>query len=262
MMGERRVMQEALFYGFSLERHVPDNHMLRRIDRFVDLSELRAHLGPYYSEVGRPSIDPELMMRMLIVGYCLGIRSERRLCDEVHLNLAYRWFCRLGPEGDVPDHSTFSKNRHGRFRDSDLLRELFETTVRRCIAEGLVGGDGFAADASLIKADANKQRSAEASEEVDWGAMAATRRSVREYLDTLDADAWGAASEVRPKFISKSDPAAQWTGALKGHAFFAYAANYLIDLDHAVIIDVEASRAIRQAEVGAARTMIDRAQDR
>ena len=114
----------------------------------------------------------------------------------------------------------------------------------------------------MIKADANKQRSAEASEEVDWGAMAATRRSVREYLDTLDAAAWGAASEVRPKFISKSDPAAQWTGALKGHAFFAYAANYLIDFDHAVIIDVEASRAIRQAEVGAARTMIDRTQDR
>ena len=92
MMGERRVMQEALFYGFSLERHVPDGHLLRKIDRFVDLSDVRAHLEPYYSEVGRPSIDPELMMRMLIVGYCFGIRSERRLCDEVHLNLAYRWF--------------------------------------------------------------------------------------------------------------------------------------------------------------------------
>ena len=199
---------------------------------------------------------------MLLVGYCFGIRSERRLCEEVHLNLAYRWFCRLGLEGDVPDHSTFSKNRHGRFRESDLLRELFETTVQRCMAEGLVGGEGFAADASLIKADANKQRSVEGSEEVDWEAMAATRRSVREYLDTLDEAAWGAASEVRPKFVSQSDPAAQWTGALKGHAFFAYAANYLIDLDHAVIVDVEASRAIRQAEVGAARTMIDRAQDR
>jgi len=223
---------------------------------------VRAHLQPFYSEIGRPSVDPELMIRMLLVGYCFGIRSERRLCEEVHLNLAYRWFCRLGLEGEVPDHSTFSKNRHGRFRDCDLLRELFETTVRRCMAEGLVGGEGFAADASLIKADANKQRSAEGSEEVDWEAMAATSRSVREYLDTLDDAAWGAASEVRPKFISKSDPAAQWTGALKGHAFFAYAANYLIDLEHAVIVDVEASRAIRQAEVGAARTMIDRVQDK
>jgi transposase len=262
MMGERTVAQDALFYEFNLERHLPADHLLRSIDRFVDLSGIRAHLRPFYSEIGRPSIDPELLIRMLLVGYCFGIRSERRLCEEVHLNLAYRWFCRLGLEGDVPDHSTFSKNRHGRFRESDLLRELFETTVQRCMAEGLVGGEGFAADASLIKADANKQRSVEGSEEVDWEAMAATRRSVREYLDTLDEAAWGAASEVRPKFVSQSDPAAQWTGALKGHAFFAYAANYLIDLNHAVIVDVEASRAIRQAEVGATRTMIDRTQDR
>jgi transposase len=154
MMGERRVMQEALFYGFSLERHVPDNHLLRKIDRFVDLTGLRAYLEPYYSETGRPSIDPELMMRMLIVGYCFGIRSERRLCDEVHLNLAYRWFCRLGLDGDVPDHSTFSKNRHGRFRESDLLRKLFETVVARCIKEGVVGGEAFGVDASMIVADA------------------------------------------------------------------------------------------------------------
>ncbi len=262
MMGERRVAQGALFYEFSLERHVPADHLLRAIDRVVDLSGLRAHLRPFYSEIGRPSIDPELMIRMLIVGYCFGIRSERRLCDEVHLNLAYRWFCRLDLDGQVPDHSTFSKNRHGRFRDSDLLRKLFETTVQRCIQEWLVGGEGFAVDASLIRADANKQRSAEGSEAVDWDDLARTRRSVREYLDTLDEAAWGAASEVTPKFVSRSDPAAQWTGALKGHAFFAYATNYLIDLDHAVIVDVEASRAIRQAEVGSARTMIARTQDR
>src|ERR1700759_3718773 len=173
MMGERRVMQEALFYGFSLERRVPDNHLLRKIDRFVDLSEVRAHLGPYYSDAGHPSIDPELMMRMLIVGYGFGIRSERRLCEEVHLNLAYRWFCRLGLDGDVPDHSTFSKNRHGRFRESDLLRKLFETVVRRCMAEGLVGGEGFAVDASLIKADANRQNGVEG--EKGLPAVAASR---------------------------------------------------------------------------------------
>ena len=262
MMGDRRVDQGALFYEFCLERHVPQDHLLRAIDRFVDLEGVRAHLTGFYSPIGRPSIDPELLIRMLLVGYCLGIRSERRLCEEVHLNLAYRWFCRLGLDGDVPDHSTFSKNRHGRFRESDLLRQLFETTVARCMAEGLVGGEGFATDASLIKADANKQRSAAADEDVDWEAMARTRRSVREYLDTLDDAAWGAASEVEPKFVSRSDPAAQWTGAHKGHAFFAYATNYLIDLDHAVIVDVEASRAIRQAEVGAARTMIARTQDR
>src|SRR5712671_5366425 len=113
MMGERRVDQEHLFYEFSLERHVPETHLLRLIDRFVELDGLRRELAPFYSEMGRPSIDPELLIRMLIVGYCFGIRSERRLCEEVHLNLAYRWFCRLGLDGSVPDHSTFSKNRHG-----------------------------------------------------------------------------------------------------------------------------------------------------
>src|SRR5476649_2008623 len=138
MMGQWGGDQDRLFYSFNLDDHVPRNHLLRGIHRFLDLSELRRHLVPFYSHTGRPSIDPELMVRMLIVGYCFGIRSERRLCEEVHLNLAYRWFCRLGLEGDVPDHSTFSKNRHGRFRESDLLRRVFETVLQRCIAEGLV----------------------------------------------------------------------------------------------------------------------------
>ena len=122
MMGPRQVSQGALFYEFSLERHVPDDHLLRAIDRVVDLGDVRARLAPFYSATGRPSVDPELMIRMLLVGYCLGIRSERRLCEEVHLNLAYRWFCRLDLADRVPDHSTFSKNRHGRFRESDLFR--------------------------------------------------------------------------------------------------------------------------------------------
>ena len=141
MMGERQVQQDALFYEFSLERHVPRDHQLRAIDRFVDLDAVRAELAPFYSTTGRPSIDPELLIRMLIVGYCFGIRSERRLCEEVHLNLAYRWFCRLGLDGEVPDHSTFSKTRLGRFREADLLRRLFETVVQRCMAEGLVGAE-------------------------------------------------------------------------------------------------------------------------
>src|SRR4051795_12112971 len=135
MMGDRLVMQESLFYQFRLDDHVPADHMLRAIDRFLDLNGLRRHLAPFYSTTGRPSIDPERMIRMLLVGYCFGIRSERRLCEEVHLNLAYRWFCRLGLEGAVPDPSTFSKNRHGRFRESDLRRELFETTVRCCMKD-------------------------------------------------------------------------------------------------------------------------------
>lgn len=176
MMGPRQVDQAALFYEFSLEQHVPAAHLLRAIDRFVDLSEVRGHLAPFYSSTGRPSIDPELLVRMLLVGYCYGIRSERRLCEEMHVNLAYRWFCRLGLDGEVPDHSTFSKNRHGRFRDCDLLRKLFEAVVRRCMAEGLVDGAAFAVDASLIAADANMQRSAAGSDDVDWEAIAGTRR--------------------------------------------------------------------------------------
>jgi len=259
MMGERQTEQAALFYEFSLERHVPADHLLRSIDRFVDLGGVREHLRPYYSETGRPSIDPELMIRMLIVGYCMGIRSERRLCEEVHLNLAYRWFCRLGLEGDVPDHSTFSKNRHGRFRDSDVLRELFETVVARCMLEGLVGGEGFAVDASLIKADANRQRSVPGSEGLPPDAA---NHAVREYLAVLDDAAFGAATPVVPKFISPADPASRWTGAHGGLAFFAYSTNYLIDLDHAVIMDVEPSTSVRQAEVTAARRMLERTQDR
>jgi transposase len=259
MMGERRVDQAALFYTFSLEDHVPANHLLRSIDRFVELEGLRAHLAPFYSAMGRPSIDPELLIRMLLVGYCFGIRSERRLCEEVHLNLAYRWFCRLGLDGAVPDHSTFSKNRHGRFRESDLLRQLFDTVLRRCMVEGLVGGEGFAVDASLIKAEANRERSVPGDPGLP---PEASSRAIDEYLAVLDDAAFGGATPVTPKFISPVDPAARWTGANKGPAFFAYATNYLIDLDHAVIVDVEASTAVRQAEVTAARTMIERVQDR
>jgi len=259
MMGERTVMQEALFYSFSIENHVPADHLLRSIDRFVDLGGLREHLRPYYSDMGRPSIDPELMIRMLIIGYCMGIRSERRLCEEVHLNLAYRWFCRLGLEGAVPDHSTFSKNRHGRFRDSDLLRQLFEMTVERCMAEGLVGGEGFAVDASLIRADVHRQRSVPGEEGLPPGAVG---RAVREYLDVLDDAAFGGATPVTPKRINLTDPASRWTAATREAAFYSYSTNYLIDLDHAVIVDVEATTSVRQAEVTAQRRMIERTQER
>jgi transposase len=258
MMGERRVMQEALFYGFSLERHVPDEHLLRKIDRFVDLSGLRTYLEPYYSETGRPSIDPELMMRMLIVGYCFGIRSERRLCDEVHLNLAYRWFCRLGLNGGVPDHSTFSKNRHGRFRESDLLRKLFETVVARCIKERIVGGEAFGVDASMIMADAYRRRGVAKVEDLD----PTSSRAVAEYLSVLDDAAFGAATPKEPTSISPTDPAARYTAAADTPAFYAYADNYLVDLKNAVILDVEATTVVRQAEVGAAKTMIDRTAER
>src|SRR5499433_4169669 len=258
MMGHRQIEQAALFYEFSLERHVPTDHLLRSIDRFVELGGLRRELAAFYSNLGRPSVDPELMIRMLLVGYCLGIRSERRLCEEVHLNLAYRWFCRLGLDGAVPDHSTFSKNRHGRFRESDLLRRLFESVLQRCIAEGLVGGEGFAVDASLIQADASDRNRVEGAAGLP---PEAAGRAVAEYLAVLDDAAFGAASEVTPKFIAPADPATRWTAAHRGPAFFAYSANYLIDTDHAIIVDVEATTAIRQAEVLAAKRMIERSRE-
>ncbi|MCP4942070.1 MAG: IS1182 family transposase [Planctomycetaceae bacterium] len=262
MMGPKQEAQAALFYEFCLEDHVPRDHLLRSIDRFVDLSGIRRFLAPFYSSTGRPSIDPELMVRMLLVGYCMGIRSERRLCEEVHLNLAYRWFCRLDLADPVPDHSTFSKNRHGRFRDSDLLRHVFETVVARCIAEGLVSGQRLAVDASLIEADANRQNSTAKEEWEPQGIDPdGAPRAVREYLETLDEAAFGAATPVQPKFTSHSDPASQWTAARKGPAYFAYSANYMIDTDHAVILDVEATRSVRQAELGAMPTMLDRTND-
>ena len=168
-----------------LEDHIPATHLLRSIDRCLDLSDLRHYLADFYSPIGRPPIDPELMIRMLMVGYCYGIRSERRLCEEAHLNLAYRWFCRLSLEDEIPNHSTFSKNRHGRFRDSDLFRWLFNEVLRRCMDAGLVKGEGFAVDASIIKADASRQRRVPGDDPVNWSDPALSTRAVREYLEAL-----------------------------------------------------------------------------
>ncbi len=248
-MGQQPPDQDALFYDFCLENYVPQDHLLRQIDALLDLSELRNHLSAYYSHTGRPSIDPEVLLRMLIIGYCYGIRSKRRLCEEVHLNLAYRWFCRLGLEGKVPDHSTFSENRHGRFRDNDTLRRLFETVLQRCIAEGLVGGEGFAVDASVVKADASRQRHRE--DDDDWGGG----RAVREYLEALDEDG----SQARPsRKLSPTDPAASYTAAPGGPAFYAYSTNYLADTRHGIIMDVESTTANRRDEVESTKTMVDR----
>jgi transposase len=262
MMGRLNHDQGQLFYSFCLDEVVPSDHRVRDIAAVLDLSWVHGELAPYYSNLGRPSIDPVLMIRMLILGYVFAIRSERLLCREVQVNLAYRWFCGLSIEDKIPDHSAFSRARNERFRDSDIFRRVFERVVETCIAAGLVGGEGFAVDASLIVADANKQRSIPGK---DWDKNrdpATASRAVKEYLASLDDAAFGAASDVTPKFVSPSDPAAQWTGAMRGPAFFAYADNYLIDVKFGIIMDVEASRAIRQAEVGAAKTMIERTEER
>jgi len=259
MMGRQATGREQLFYTFSMEDHVPEDHLLRGIHKFLDLSSFRQHLKPFYSPIGRPSIDPELMICMLIVGYCFGIRSERRLCEEVHLNLAYRWFCRLGLEDPVPNHSTFSKNRHGRFRDSEAFRHLFEGVLQRCMAEGMVRGEGFATDASIVKADAQRQSGVPGSEPIDWGNPDEATRPVREYLAALEeTNDLG----TPRKSISLTDPAASWTCAPGGPAFFAYSTNYLIDLKAGIIVDVEASAVNSAAEVDATKTMIERVENK
>jgi transposase len=262
MMGRLNHDQEQLFYSFRLDEAVPQDHLVRKIAAVLDLSWIHSELGSFYPSMGRPSIDPELIIRMLIIGYVLAIRSERALCRDAQVNLAYRWFCGLSIEDKIPDHSAFSRVRHDRFRESDMFRRVFERVVEACIAAGLVGGEGFAVDASLIAADANKQRSIAGSEWNKTRDSHRASRAMKEYLATLDDAAFGAASEVTPKFVSPSDPAAQWTGAMRGPAFFAYADNYLIDVKFGIIMDVKATRAIRQAEVGAAKTMIERTEER
>lgn len=260
MMGRQAGMQERLFYEFDLDERVPADHQLRKINSVLDLSGLHRQLGPFYSDTGRPSVDPELMIRMLLVGYCYGIRSERRLCEEISLNLAYRWFCRLGLEDEVPDHSTFSKNRHGRFRESDIFRHVFESVVRRCMAAGLIGGEGFAIDASVMEADASRYKGVDGSAPIDWSDPKVNTRAVREYLDALDP----APNPDRkpPKVISLSDPCSAWTAKANKRVQFGYGLNYLIDNEHAVIVDVEATPARGYDEVAATKTMIQRTQER
>ena len=257
MLGEQVGQQDRLFYEFNLEDRVPSDHLLRRLDAVLDLSWLRTELSPFYSHTGRPSVDPELMIRMLLVGYCYSIRSERRLCQEVDLNLAYRWFCRLGLEDVVPDHSTFSVNRHGRFRDSDVLRSVFENVVRRCMEAGLVGGEGFAVDASVIEADASRFGRVEGAE-IDWTDEQRARRPVDEYLQALDGEHSPTNPERKPKALSPTDPSAAWTSRGRNKVMFGYSLNYLIDMENAVIVDVEATPTRISKEVEATETMIER----
>jgi transposase len=255
MMGSNDKSQDELFYSFNLDDVVPEDHLLRHIDRFLNFSDLREHLAPYYSHTGRPSVDPELMIRMLLIGYCLGIRSERQLCEEVKLNLAYRWFCRLSISDEVPDHSTFSKNRHGRFRESEAFRYVFEQVLRSCIEAGLVKGEGFAVDASVVKADASRQRHHE--DDDDWG----SGPGVREYLDAIDRND-APATKTPPKRLSATDPQARWTSAPGGPAFYGYSTNYLVDTEAGIIVDVEATPTGMAQEVASTKTMIERVRDR
>ena len=261
-MGRQTGVQSQLFYLFNLEERIPESHLLRRLNPVVlqVLADLREKLAPFYSEIGRPSIDPELMIRMLIVGYCYGIRFERRLCEEVEMHLAYRWFCRLDLDDRVPDHSTFSVNRHGRFRDSDILRHVFEAVVRACMDAGLVKGDGFAVDASVIEADASRYHG-KAPDEIDWSLPERQTRAVAEFLTALD-DEDPDADRKLPKAISPVDPCSAWTAKANKRVQFGYGLNYLIDIESAIIVDVEATPARTYDEVVATKMMIKRTDER
>ena len=262
MMGRQTGDQSQLFYLFNLERRIPVGNLLRRINPVVTriLAELRDKLAAFYSDIGRPSIDPELMIRMLIVGYCYGIRSERRLCEEVDLHLAYRWFCRLDLDDQVPDHSTFSVNRHGRFRDSDILRQVFEAVVRACMDAGLVKGEGFAVDASVIEANASRYHG-KVPGEIDWSVPERQTRAAAEFLAGLD-DEDPDANHKPPKLISPSDPCSAWTAKANKRVQFGYGLNYLIDIAHAIIVDVEPTPARTSDEVASTKTMLDRTEQR
>ena len=282
MMGRQGGDQASLFYEFRLDDRVPKNHLLRRINVFVTaaLADVHEQLDSYYSEIGRPSVDPELMIRMLIVGYCYGLRSERKLTQEVDLHLAYRWFCRLDLDDKVPHHSTFSENRLHRFRESDVFRHIFERVVAACMAAGLVKGEGFAVDASVMEANASRYHG-KAPDEIDWTEKQRQKRAVAEYLAALEAEAAasvdaaddgaGSGPESKrprryerqpPKVISPSDPQSAWTAKANKRVQFGYGLNYLIDIKNAVIVDVEATPARTYDEVAATQTMLDRTQER
>jgi len=216
------------------------------VDALLDTAFVRGIMAPHYSLIGRPSIDPELMVRMLLVGYLGGIRSERKLCAGMHLNLAHRWFCRLGVDDVVPDHSTFSKNRHRRFRDGNVFRAVFEQVVRRCVEAGLVPGENAAVDGSQVDADASRHKRLPGDRVPEaWTTdRKAQSRPVREHLDALDAAVPPGPDEPRheaPKYLSPTDPAAAWS-IKHGVGVFAYETNLLVDTAHGIIVDVEATR--------------------
>jgi transposase len=273
MMGRREDGQGQFFYSFDLDEVVPPDHLVRQIDAVLDLGWVHKELARYYSHTGRPSIDPVLMIRMLIVGYVFAIRSERRLCSEVQVNLAYRWFCKLGIEDNIPDHSVFCRARHERFRESDALRRVFEGVVAMCIAAGLVGGEAFSIDASLIKADVDKKKRTPGDQSIAWPKASHT---VREYLAALDTardnekggggdggdSSSGSSRRKPPKEISLTDPQATWVARPGVDPFFAYDANYLIDNKVGIIVDAEGTRASRIEEIAVTQTMMDRVKHR
>lgn len=240
----------------QLEAWVPAEHLLRRVDRALDLAEVRAQLACCYSRIGRPSVDPELLLRLLLVGYLYGVTSERRLVAEVRVNVAYRWFARLPFGARVPHHSTFSKNRHARFGAAGVFRAVFEAVVRRCIAAGLVAGDACSVDGSMVDADASSQRWTQPTRvkvTTPWPADG----EVPVAPEVAGPPPRHTPRGLDPPVRSPTDPDATWASK-GGPARFAYYVNYLVDNARGVIVDVEATAARYSAEALAARLMIER----
>jgi len=263
MMGELDKAGRRGTGSRTINAMIPTDHLLRRVDRLLDIVELRAALAPHYSRCGRPSVDPELLVRMMLIGRIYAISSERRLCEELRYNLAYRWFCRLAPAATVPHHSTFSKNRHGRFRDAGIFRVIFEATVKRCIAKGLVAGKDAAIDASFIAADASWQRKMRPVDIAGHSEPLSLMRPVREWLaDSASAPRSDiGAPRGAPASLSRTDPGAAWSSrTVRGR--FGYSLNVLIDTPSGITLEVQATPARHGSEVDAARDMLARAGDR
>src|SRR6201992_2183323 len=275
MLGRQKSGQGQFFYAFDLDKVVPPDHLVRQIDGLLDLSWVHNELAPFYSHTGRPSIDPVLMIRMLIVGYVFALRPERRLCAEVQVNLAYRWFCKLGIEDKIPDHSIFCRARRERFRESDALRRVFEDVVAMSLAAGLVGGEWVSIDASWSKSDVDKKKRRPGDQPIVWPKAEEASHAVREYLAALDTahgdedgggDAGGSGKDgdrhKPPKEVSLTDPQATWVARPGLDPFFAYDANYLIDNKAGIIIDAVGTRANRTVEIAITQTMVDRVERR
>jgi transposase len=252
MMGQQ-CRSESLFYYFRIEDHVPEDHLLRAIDRYVNLDFVREKLKPFYSETGRPSIDPERLLRILLIGYLYGVTSERRLIEELRMHLAWRWFTSLTFDQEVPHHSTFSKNRHGRFQESKIFKELFEEIVKRCVASGLVQGDHLSVDGSFIQADANNG-SRIPREELSEAAH--VNRNVQQYLDDLQRENPVEAEPHQQDKVSTTDPDATYFSKGDRAPTLGYFDNYLIDNSSCVVVGVEATDARPSQEIASARKML------
>ena len=252
MMGQQS-RTESLFYYFRLDDHVPENHLLRLIDRYVSFDFVREKLKPFYSETGRPSIDPERLLRILLIGYLYGVTSERKLIEELRMHLAWRWFTGLSFDQEVPHHSTFSKNRHGRFQESKVFEELFEQIVRLCVQCGLVTGDHLSVDGSFIQAAASNSSRIPREH---LSEVAHVKKNVREYLDDLERGNPTGPEPHQQDKVSTTDPDALYFSKGDKPAVLGYLDNYLIDNESCVVLCVEGTDARPSQELAAARTMV------